>query len=102
MDKEIKELKKENDINRDYYDRMVNDAVETISKYGDFEWFVSDDPYIAPTKFIFPKTPCGDSKYDTCLDCPNFNDDKFHMDCSLNYDISEYISKMPMNPPTNN
>ena len=37
---------KENDIDRSYYDNLVNAAVETISKYGDFEWFVSDDPYI--------------------------------------------------------
>lgn len=30
-------------IDRSYYERLVDDAVETISKYGDFEWFVSDD-----------------------------------------------------------
>ena len=24
----------------------MDDAVDVISKYGDFEWFVSDDPYI--------------------------------------------------------
>lgn len=44
----VKTLGKENDIDRSYYDRLVNDAVETISKYGDFEWFVSDDPYSTP------------------------------------------------------
>ena len=32
-------------IDRSYYDKLVDDAVDTISKYGDFEWFVSDDPY---------------------------------------------------------
>lgn len=42
----VKELGKEDDIDRSYYDKLVDDAVETISKYGDFEWFVSDDPYI--------------------------------------------------------
>ena len=42
----VKDLGKENDIDRSYYDKMVNDAIEAISKYGDFEWFVSDDPYI--------------------------------------------------------
>ena len=41
-----KELGKENDIDRSYYDNLVNDAVEAISNYGDFEWFASDDPYI--------------------------------------------------------
>lgn len=43
----VKELGKENDIDHSYYDKLVNEAVETISKYGDFEWFVSDDPYIS-------------------------------------------------------
>ena len=33
-------------INRAYYDRLVDDAVKSLSEHGDFEWFVSDDPYI--------------------------------------------------------
>lgn len=33
-------------IDRSYYDKLVDDAAETISQYGDFEWFVSNDPYI--------------------------------------------------------
>ena len=28
-------------IDRSYYNTLVDDAVETISQYGDFEWFVS-------------------------------------------------------------
>lgn len=43
----VKTLHKEDDIDRSYYDNLVNDAIEAISKYGDFEWFVSDDPYIS-------------------------------------------------------
>lgn len=39
----VKTLGKESDIDRNYYNKLVDDAVETISKYGDFEWFVSDD-----------------------------------------------------------
>lgn len=39
----VKVLGKENDIDRSYYDAMVDEAVSTISQYGDFEWFVSDD-----------------------------------------------------------
>lgn len=30
-------------IDRSYYNKLVDDAVETISKYGDFEQFISDD-----------------------------------------------------------
>ena len=44
----VKELGKENDIDRSYYNKLVDAAVESISEYGDFEWFVSDEPYIKP------------------------------------------------------
>ena len=37
-------------IDRSYYDKLVDDAVESISEYGDFEWFVSDDPYVPQIK----------------------------------------------------
>lgn len=39
----VKTLEKENDIDRGYYNALVDDAVDNISKYGDFEWFISDD-----------------------------------------------------------
>ena len=44
----VKTLNKENDIDRSYYDKLVDDAVSAISQYGDFEWFISDDPYVKP------------------------------------------------------
>lgn len=44
----VKILGKEDDIDISFYNEMVDDAIETISKFGDFEWFVSDDPYISP------------------------------------------------------
>lgn len=44
----VKKLGHEDDIDRSYYDKLVSDAAESISFYGDFEWFVSDDPYIGP------------------------------------------------------
>ena len=39
----VKVLGKQDDIDISYYRKMVDDAVETISKYGDFEQFVDDD-----------------------------------------------------------
>lgn len=39
----VKEFGKEDDIDRAYYDALVNDAAEAISQFGDFEWFVSED-----------------------------------------------------------
>lgn len=38
----VRELNKQNDIDRSYYDKLVDDAVDTISKYGDFEMFAAD------------------------------------------------------------
>lgn len=34
---------------RQYYDALVDAAATDISKYGDFEWFVSEDPYVSDT-----------------------------------------------------
>lgn len=39
----------EDAIDRGYYDKLVDDAVSAINEYGDFEWFVSDDPYVPDT-----------------------------------------------------
>lgn len=50
----VKTLEKENDIDRSYYDHMVDEAVNSISQYGDFEWFVSDDPYYPEDNGILP------------------------------------------------
>ena len=40
----VKELGKEEDIDRTYYVKLVNDAIEELGKYGDVEWFLSNDP----------------------------------------------------------
>lgn len=40
----VRELKLEDAIDKSYYTNLVDDAVDAISKYGDFEWFVSDEP----------------------------------------------------------
>ena len=42
----VKELKRDKDIDKSYYNAMVDEAIATINKYCDFEWFASDDPYI--------------------------------------------------------
>ena len=37
----VKELGKEDDIDRSYYEELVDDAKKSIETYCDFEWFVS-------------------------------------------------------------
>ena len=38
----VQNLHKEGDVDLGYFNALVDDAVSNISKYGDFEWFVSD------------------------------------------------------------
>lgn len=35
-------------IDKSFYRKLVDDAIDTISKFGDYSWFVSDDPYVGP------------------------------------------------------
>ena len=41
----VKILGKEDDIDESYFLKMASDAIDHISKYGDYDWFVSDSPY---------------------------------------------------------
>ena len=43
-----KTLGKEGDIDFGYFDKLIDDAREAIKSYGDFDWFMSDRPYICP------------------------------------------------------
>jgi hypothetical protein len=87
----VRTLGKEADIDRSYYDRLVDDAVEAISKYGDFEWFISDNETILTKSLDTPpwKVACGE---DTCEGCPHFSMDDHHMHCSKGYDIGDMIA----------
>ena len=44
----VKQLGKIDDIDEKHFIEMADAAIETIKKYGDYEWFVSDDPYVGP------------------------------------------------------
>lgn len=43
----VRELGKQDDIDRGYYNSLVNEAVKSLSSYGDFERFVADEPFIS-------------------------------------------------------
>ena len=103
----VKELGKEGDIDRSYYDRLVDEAIygsgtgknrkPGIDDFGDFEWFVSDDPYMTPLCITDQPPwvlPCGDVKRQSCVGCPHFHNDPFDMDCDLGHDISNIISNI--------
>lgn len=89
----VKALGKRHEIDRSFYDKLVDDAVATIAKYGDVEWFISDDPYIEQKVDNMPwALPCGNETFKSCFECPKFHNDMYHMDCSLGYDITHIIT----------
>lgn len=81
----VKTLNKENDINKEYYDLLVDEGIKTISKFGDFNWFVSNssrDYNNMPWAL-----PCGNETYKSCLECSYCVDE--YTKCDLGYDISQ-------------
>ena len=44
----VYQLHMEESIDKTYFNKEVDDAVKEISKYGDFEWFASDDSGMPP------------------------------------------------------
>ena len=95
----VKSLGKEEDIDHGYYADLVKSAVDTISKYGDFEQFVSGGEYSESLGANdgdideppwYPNPPCGDKKFVTCFDCPNLDKD---YKCGQKYDISKTIKQ---------
>ena len=90
----VRALHKEDDIDRNYYNNLVNQAIADISEYGDFEWFVADEEYHGKPPVKVPwQLPCGEEKYSSCKECPNLHNDQFHCDCGLGYDVSDVILK---------
>jgi hypothetical protein len=99
----VKTLNKEDDIDRSYYNNLVDGAVSAISEYGDFEWFVSDNsvedcPYVGnPEGYLEDisspwSMPCGQERK-SCIGCPKFHNDAYHSECDLGHDISNIILK---------
>lgn len=93
----VREVGREQDIDRNYYEAMVSDSIEKISKFGSFERFIDTSrPYEddrpkakavdissedeiedddLPWSDLPPIVPCGDGKYNTCMECPNCSGD---------------------------
>ena len=84
-EEEVRGTDLEEFVDRSYFDSLVNDAVDAISKFGDYYWFVADNRDIP---FMMP---CGDFYMDDCRNCPHYHDD--HKLCDLGMDISDILLK---------
>lgn len=69
----IRKTHSEDDIDRGYFDALCDEAKKAIEEYMDFEIFTSETIQEKPKRDIPPWCmPCGESKYETCMDCPHW------------------------------
>lgn len=76
----VQELHKEDDIDQSYYIALVDAAVETISKYGDFEIFQNGEFMNSP-EFI-----CMHQDLGSCAECPDNKTCKISGEIELPWD----------------
>ena len=82
-----------------YFRGLVDDAKETIEKYGSFDLFVQgeDDILLPEDRIVEYDTdpwalPCGSEAYAYCSDCPDFaNDENGKCICRKGYNITHQI-----------
>lgn len=92
-------LKKESDLDRRYFDELEKEAISAINEFGDFDSFIDTElPYVPPVRHCKssddppwdePVVPCGDGKYNSCMECPDCKGDI----CRRGYSLSSYIVK---------
>lgn len=88
----VEKLGLQDNIDLNFFRELVDASVNSIGKYGDFEWFVSEDltPLVSDTPEAHEyKPPCGNEKYQTCFDCPHFDNTPYDFDCAKGYQLSQ-------------
>lgn len=85
----------EKDFSHEYFEKLLQDAVEEINFIGSFERFIDlSKPYeppddISPARDDMPPwsvVPCGDPNVKNCSECPECNGDI----CKRHYSLSAY------------
>lgn len=72
---EVKTLGLEDKIDKTFYHKLVDDAVDTISQYGDIEQFTSDDPVHMPV--------VDECENKNCRECDHYTETNGLCDCDL-------------------
>lgn len=96
----VRELNKQDIIDISYYDAMIDEKIKEVNKFGSFERFIdTSKPYIPPNQEpqdddgeppwneLPPVVPCGDTKYNTCIECRSYKDGI----CKNGYSLNAYI-----------
>lgn len=102
----LKNSDRMNMIDMSYFEALALAAKEAISKYEDFDIFVSESepPNVDVDLLAEEKAkqtgepdipawlpPCGDGKYENCYDCPFFNVEKIPPECRKGYDLTRHF-----------
>jgi hypothetical protein len=80
----VKTLGLEDKIDQTYFAKLCDDAVDNISKFGDFNSFVQKRVAISDLPWAMP---CGREHYISCPECPDSKDSDNGLMCELGYDI---------------
>lgn len=90
----VKDLNRMEDIDRSYFEDLAESAVDNVSKFGDFEWFIADDSTLTHSAGDIPPwlPPCGglEQIYD-CRKCHRFYQDGETITCEHGYDLSNAL-----------
>lgn len=82
-----------------YFDNLINDAIKSINSFGSFDRFIDLTRPYEPPDDISPAAddnppwvivPCGDGKYASCMDCPNYDGSDR---CGLGYSLATYVNE---------
>ena len=91
-----KMLGKEDAYSRKYFDDKIEKVIKSINHFGSFDRFIDlSRPYIPPDDISpaadddppWSVVPCGDGKFNTCMDCPNCVGDV----CKRGYSLANYF-----------
>ena len=97
----VKEMGLQSCLDPRYHKSKIDEAIAAINKFGDFESFIDvSKPYNwkpehndppghegADDELPFDLVPCGDNKYNTCMECPNCVGDI----CRRGYSLASFI-----------
>ena len=87
------ELGKQDEYDSEYFDKLVDDAISAVNNFGNFDRFIDTSKnYILeeaelPWEGLPAVVPCGDRKYNSCVECRHFMNDS----CDAGYDLKDSV-----------
>lgn len=89
----------EDECDHSYFDNLISKAISAVNRLGSFDRFIDLTRPYEPPDDISPAAddnppwvivPCGDGKYASCMDCPNYDGSDR---CGLGYSLATYVNE---------